>query len=110
MKQDRMNFEDNPDLTLEQRRLLQAWLKIIGRHIYEKNSKAFGYLYWADKKAKAELTPGNYKVYWTARCKVWQRITRAILRHVKAESSIKYGQTNNTSPLPQLQKTPTATD
>jgi len=70
-----------------QRRCLQAWLKVLGRHKYSLNWKEDkGYLNWARSKAAKELEPLNYNYFLVAYGDCYRKQLRLSVKH-----SIAYG-------------------
>lgn len=87
MEQSEMSF-DSPDLTQEQRRCLQAWLKIIHRNAsLQPVERRIGYLNWAKRKAQQELTPANFSYFLIAWEKSLKKATAAYERHIQAVRS-----------------------
>lgn len=78
----------SPDLTLEQRELMQAWLSIIKRTVAKKPvEERPGFLLWAERKAKKELTPGNYQYFLGQLEKAKSKAAKALDLHIRAERS-----------------------
>ena len=79
---------DSPDLSLEQRRLLQAWLKIIKRKASEKPVHIRpNFLSWCLRQARTELTPANFNYFQKPAQKARIEAYRAYEKHIKAVRS-----------------------
>lgn len=86
-KQTSMSF-DNPDLSQEQRRLLQAWLKILTRKAKLKPVHLKpGFLNWCLVQSKKELTPANYAYFSPIARKAYLKSLQAYEQHIKAVRS-----------------------
>lgn len=83
-KQTSMSF-DSPDLSQEQRRFLQAWLKITKRKASLKPVHLKpGFLSWCLRQAKSELTPANYSYFQPIAQKAYLKSLQAYERHIQA--------------------------
>jgi len=89
-KQQEMTFDD-PDNCQEQRRLLQAWLKIIKRKLPAELKRQIGFVNWAIKTSRSELTPANYAYFRPIAQEALHSILKKYERHIKAERNILEG-------------------
>lgn len=76
---------DTPDLCQEQRRLLQAWLKIIKRNAAKREvDQRIGFLQWCKKTAQQELTPANFAYFEKQWVTAMEKAHIALERHIAA--------------------------
>ena len=96
MSQSQMNFKD-PDNCQKQRRLVQFWLKTIGKDKETHELRRPKFLVWARRKMKIELTPVNYNYVYGQWEKDLDKWIRQYERHIAAERSVKNGLGNSGS-------------